>query len=163
MIEAVQVRPFGVSDIAALRWLMLGLAEFEGYADAFAVSEADLAAHGLGEAPRFRAFVADGGDEGLLGMAVTYVIPWTFDFRPTLVLKEMFVAEPARARGVGRALFAAVAAEAGRMGASRINWTVLPHNTAAQAFYRAQGGRPDVEWQPWTLELPRPAQAERGA
>ena len=40
---------------------MAALAEFEGYADEFAVSEADLEAHGFGDAPRFGAFVADDG------------------------------------------------------------------------------------------------------
>jgi GNAT superfamily N-acetyltransferase len=159
MAKPFQVRPFGARDIASLWRLMAALAEFEGYADEFAVSEADLAAHGLGDARRFSAFVADDGGSELLGMAVCYVIPWTFDLKPTLVLKELLVDAPARGRGVGQALFAKVVEEGVHTGASRMNWTVLPSNAPAMAFYRQVGGKPDTQWESWT----RPLQDSRNA
>ncbi len=149
----IPVRPFQRGDIPALRSLMSALAEFEGYAASFCVTPDDLAIHGLGDEPRFRAFVADGKTGELLGMAVFYVVPWTYDVKPTLVLKEMFVVEHARGQRIGQALFAAVFAEGQRIGASRLNWTVLSDNTAAQRFYRQQGGRHDSKWQPWTIDL----------
>jgi GNAT superfamily N-acetyltransferase len=154
MAKPFQVRPFSAHDVASLWRLMVALAKFESYADEFAVSEADLAAHGFGDAPRFRAFVADDGGPELLGMAVCYVIPWTFDLKPTLTLKELFVDAPARGRGVGQALFAKVVDEGVRIGASRMNWTVLPSNARAMAFYRQAGGQTDARWQSWTCPLP---------
>jgi GNAT superfamily N-acetyltransferase len=154
MAKPFQVRPFGAHDIASLWRLMVALAEFEGYTDEFAVSEADLAAHGFGDAPSFRAFVADDGGPELLGMVVCYVIPWTFDLKSTLVLKELFEDAPACGRGVGQALFAKVVDEGVRIGASRTNWTVRPSNAPAMAFYRQAGGQPDARWQSWTRPLP---------
>jgi hypothetical protein len=79
---------------------MVPLADFERDTDEFAVSEADLAAHGFGDTPRFSAFVADDGGSELLGMAVCYVMPWIFDLKSTLVLKELF--EDAHGAWAGR-------------------------------------------------------------
>jgi GNAT superfamily N-acetyltransferase len=147
-----QVRPFGAADVPQLLELMQGLAAFEGYVEQFAVTAPELVANGL-EGARFGAFVAADPRHRLLGMAVHYRIPWTSDLKPTLVLKELFVAERTRGHGVGRALMAAVVGEARRIGAPRLKWTVLPGNAAARQFYSAQGGRVESEWEPWILEL----------
>ncbi len=152
----IVVRPFTRQDTPQLLDLMKGLARFENYIDAFAVREEDLIRFGLGEDPLFDAQVACGihAPDQLLGMAVTYMIPWTYDLRPTVVLKELFVAESARHRGVGRALMTKVAHRAVEQGAARLQWTVLPSNGDAQGFYRGLGARPDRDWQPWQLKEP---------
>jgi GNAT superfamily N-acetyltransferase len=160
MTKPFHVRPFGAHDIASLWCLMVGLAEFESYTDEFSVSEADLAAHGFGNAPLFSAFVADDGGPELLGMAVCHVIPWTFDLRPTLALKELFVDAPVRGRGVGQALFAKVVDEGVRIGAARMNRAVLASNAPAMTFYCQVSGQPDARWQPWTRTLPGSCCAE---
>ena len=152
VIADFQVRPFQAADVPQLLELMQGLAVFEGYVEQFAVTARELVVHGL-EGARFGALVAAEPGHRLLGMAVHYRIPWTYDLKPTLVLKELFVAERARSRGVGRALMAAVVGEARRIGAPRLKWTVLPGNAAAREFYSAQGGRVESEWEPWILEL----------
>jgi GNAT superfamily N-acetyltransferase len=152
VIAEFQVRPFQAADAPQLLELMQDLAAFEGYGGQFAVTARELVVHGLVGA-RFGAFVAAEPGHRLLGMAVHYRIPWTYDLKPTLVMKELFVAERARGRGVGRALMAAVVGEARRIGAPRLKWTVLPGNAAARQFYSAQGGRVEIEWEPWILEL----------
>jgi GNAT superfamily N-acetyltransferase len=152
LIAEFQVRPFQAADVPQLLELMQDLADFEGYGEQFAVTARDLIAHGL-KGARFGVFVAADARCRLLGMAVHYRIPWTFDLKPTLVLKELFVAESARGSGVGRALMAAVVGEARRIGAPRLKWTVMPANAAARQFYSAQGGRAEAEWEPWILEL----------
>ena len=153
MIPAWIVRPFAAEDAPQLLDLMRALAVFEGYIDAFRVTEADLLSFGLGPQGRFGAVVAAEAASGrLLGMAVHYVIPWTYDMRPTLVLKELFVAEDARGSGVGQGLMNAVIDEARRIGAPRIDWLVLAGNEAAMAFYRGLGGRQDDTWLRWRLD-----------
>jgi GNAT superfamily N-acetyltransferase len=107
VIAEFQVRPFQAADAPQLLELMQDLAAFEGYGGQFAVTARELVVHGLVGA-RFGAFVAAEPGHRLLGMAVHYRIPWTYDLKPTLVMKELFVAERARGRGVGRALMAAV-------------------------------------------------------
>jgi ribosomal protein S18 acetylase RimI-like enzyme len=84
---------------------------------------------------------------------VTYGVPWTYDLKPRWVLKELFVSEGVRSSGIGNKLFEAVTAAAAERGATRIDWTVLPQNERAKAFYRARGGKPDAAWENWTLAL----------
>jgi len=150
--EKIVFRQFRRNDAAELLSLMRGLATFERYIDDFRVSEDDLCRHGLGDQALFQAFVAEEtAAERLVGMAVTYVIPWTYDRQPTLVLKELYVSDDARGLGVGRRLMTVVAQHAESLGAGQLKWTVLPDNTAAQQFYRSLGGRPDVDWMPWQM------------
>ncbi len=50
-------------------------------------------------------------------------------------LQEMFTAEAARRRGVGRALIEAVCARAQAAGASRVYWHTQENNATARALY----------------------------
>ena len=151
--ETVVVRRFRRNDAAGLLSLMKGLATFERYIDDFRVTEEDLCRHGLGDRALFQAFVAeDTVRQRLVGMAVTYVIPWTYDRQPTLILKELYVSEEARGFGVGRRLMTVVARRAESIGAGQLKWTVLPDNTDAQQFYQSLGGHPDVDWMPWQMD-----------
>lgn len=148
------IRPWGAEDAPQLLTLMKKLASFEGYSDDFLVTTDDLIDFGLGGEARFRAFVAECIDsKELVGMAVVYTISWTFDMRPTLVLKELFVESKVRGKGVGCALFSAAKEHAIAIGASRMNWTVLTGNDRAMSFYSAQEGKHDGKWQPWSLDL----------
>lgn len=152
MTNSPTVRPFAHRDVSEVLRLMRGLAVFEGYIDRFSVTEADLIAHGLGQNPRFGVFVAE--LEGrIVGIAVHYVIPWTYDLKPTLVLKELFVDDGARSSGAGAALIAALKRHAATIGAPRINWTVLATNDAAKRFYHREGGSHDAMWEPWTMPV----------
>ncbi|PTQ12713.1 hypothetical protein CLG96_00685 [Sphingomonas oleivorans] len=144
------IRPFARRDVAQVLDLMRALAVFEGYIDRFQVSEADLIEHGLGPSPRFGLFVAELAGH-VVGIAVHYIIPWTFDLKPTLVLKELFVAAEARGLGVGRALMTAIVEHAARIGAPRVNWLVLAGNERAKRFYESLGGQHDIMWEPWTM------------
>jgi len=111
----------------------------------FRVTTKELLARGLAasQGQEFRAFVADCAAGGLSGYAVVQEIPFTFDLRPTLVLKELFVAAADRSRGVGTALMEAVIAYARRRGCGRLRWLVLPGNDAAKRFYERFGGAID--------------------
>ena len=147
------VRSFVEDDIPELLELMKGLARFEGYIDNFVVTADDLAQYGLGPNPRFEAFVAEApGVSGLVGMAVVYQIPWTYDMRPTLVMKELFVLESGRGQGVGRSLLTRVAQRALELDCPRVLWTVLDTNDDARRFYQGAGARKDDVWEPWGLD-----------
>lgn len=64
-------------------------AGFDVYLDQVKVTEADLSARGLNKQPDFYAWVPTASDsDQLVGMAVSYGIAWTFDLRPTSVLKD---------------------------------------------------------------------------
>ena len=94
----------------------------------------------------------ESGAGPLLGMAVVYLIPWTYDLRSTMVLKELFVADTARGRGVGEALMKHVARRATELDCPRLLWTVLRSNEPAVAFYRGLGATRDRIWHNWGLD-----------
>lgn len=146
------VRAFCHNDRFELLDLMRGLARFEGYLDDFAVTADDLITYGLSKAPRFHAFVAQRDGIGdLLGMIVLYELPWTYDMRPKLVMKELFVRPGFRGQGIGAALFDRAKRHATQVNASSLNWTVLKTNNRAMTFYRKLDGRPDPIWDLWTI------------
>jgi GNAT superfamily N-acetyltransferase len=150
------IRRAVVADAPNLVRLMQRLAKFEGYADRFAVKESDLIERGLaanGDA-QFTAWVKESNGV-LLGYALMYVIPFTFDLRPTVVLKELFVDDAVRSRGVGQELFGAVVQYAQTIDARLLRWQVLPGNEPAKHFYRDRDGCADVEWESWVRDLDR--------
>ncbi|MEM7706185.1 MAG: GNAT family N-acetyltransferase [Pseudomonadota bacterium] len=153
--ETVIVRPFCREDVPQLYAFMRALAEFEGYIDRFRVAEKDLIKHGLGKRRKFASYVAVNPHEPtvLLGMAVTYAVGWTYEMRPTIVLKELYVRAQSRGMGIGKRLMAEVRREAKVLGAAKVCWTVLHGNSAAEAFYREIGGEPDVNWNNWIMSL----------
>ena len=149
------IRRAVAGDASQLLSLMRGLARFEGYDDRFAVTVEDLIERGFlsHRPPEFIAWVAE-MDGALVGYAVVYVIPFTFDLRPTVVLKELFIGEGARGRNFGQQLMNAVVEHARSMNARIIRWQVLPSNDPAKQFYRQQGADIDDDWENWYIELP---------
>lgn len=147
----VTVRPFERCDVKDVLSLMRELAVYERYIDQFRVTESDIIENGLSASPRFGVFVAE-MDGDILGIAVHYEVPWTYDLKPVLVLKELFVSKHARALGAGRALLAQIEKHALEIDASRIAWTVLKDNEAAKQFYMKAGGQKDAAWELWELK-----------
>ena len=78
------VRAATSGDVPALLGLMRELAVFERYLDRFAVTEAELLRRGFPAAgePEYFAFVAE-SPTGLAGYAVYYLIPFTYDLKPS--------------------------------------------------------------------------------
>jgi len=132
---------------------MRGLAAFEKYLDVFAVTERELARRAFRRSPQCRITVAeDRASDELLGYAVTVATPFTYDLKPTVTLKELFVRKVSRSRGVGEALVRAVAAQALAVGAGRLKWDVLAGNRRAEEFYRRLGGQRVRKWIPWGMD-----------
>jgi GNAT superfamily N-acetyltransferase len=144
------------ADAPQLLSLMRGLARFEGYDDRFAVTVDDLIQRGLSplQAPQFTAWVAE-LDGTLVGYAVVYVIPFTFDLRPSVVLKELFIGEAARGGKFGHGLMDAVIDYTRSINGRMIRWQVLPSNDPAKRFYSQFGARVDNDWENWFIDLDR--------
>lgn len=144
------VRPFTKSDIPQLLDLMRRLAVFENYIDAFDIDGQILVEWGLCDDPKFHIFVADKDGE-LLAYAVCYEVPFTYDRKPTLVLKEMFAILKARGSGAAGGVMQAVIDKAKSIGAGRIKWLILPDNERAKTFYKKHGGSHDTDWHNWHI------------
>jgi ribosomal protein S18 acetylase RimI-like enzyme len=151
--SSIRIRRAIEGDAAALLVLMRGLAEFEGYATDFAVDEATLVRQGFSrQPPDYYALVAESTKTpGLLGMLVYYLIPFTFRARPTLYIKELYVAESGRGLGTGRALMRGAAAAAIEHDCATIKWQVAEWNADARRFYERLGAAAAHEWVEYAL------------
>lgn len=134
------------SDIPKLLPLMRELAVFEKYDKAFGITEEVLREQGFRRSPPdFECFVAEENNE-LVGMAVYYFVPFTYRAKPNLVIKELYVAESHRSKGIGEQLMKAVAKEAMRAGCGTIKWWVAKWNEGSMRFYERLGAKIDPDW-----------------
>lgn len=149
-----RIRQFAERDAVQLLNLMKKLAVIEGYIDDFRVTEHELIERALGDNPQFVAMVAYLPDsERLVGMAVAYLVPFSYNLRPVAVLKELFVEEEWRGTTIGRSLFYSTLRWAENAGCATLRWDVLQHNYAAMQFYDKLGGAPFSPWQAWAIKL----------
>jgi ribosomal protein S18 acetylase RimI-like enzyme len=140
------IRKATEADIPQLLPLMHELAQFEKYADAFAVTEEVLREQGFRRSPPdFHALVA-GENSELIGFLVYYFVPFTYRARPNVIIKELYVAEKHRGKGVGERLMKAVAKEAAQAGCGVIKWYVAKWNQRGIEFYERLGAKIDPDW-----------------
>ena len=87
-----------------------------------------------------------------LGFATLY---WTFSStraEEQVLMNDLFVADAARGRGVGRALIAAAARSARERVATRLVWSTAPDNATAQRLYDRTGAERST-WLEYELDL----------
>lgn len=148
------VRPARPEDCEQILGLMKGLAEFEGYLEDFKVTTPELIRRGFPEKgrPDFYALIAE-KEKQLSGMLIYYTIPFTYDLRPTLYIKELYIASSARGLGLGKALFESTVKIANEQKCGRIKWDVLHNNEPAKRFYTRHGATRDNKWHGYILDL----------
>ena len=93
---------------------------------------------GLAATPGAFSLIATLEDEAI-GLANCFTGFSTFAAKPLVNIHDVVVADGHRGRGIGRALFAAIEAEARAIGACKITLEVLSGNTPAKALYRSLG------------------------
>ncbi len=144
-------------DCAVLLELMKKLAIFEEYIDDFAVTEQDLFEHGFSSHPTFTAIVAEQSSsrssQELQGYLVYYMIPFTYNLKPTLFIKELYVNKKSRGKSIGKQLMKYAIKDAKEKGCGRMKWDVLSDNIPAQSFYKSLGAKYDQRWQGFVLEV----------
>jgi GNAT superfamily N-acetyltransferase len=80
------------------------------------------------------AMVAEASGE-LLGLVHFLFHRSTIDIDPVCYLQDLFTADPARGRGVGRALIEAVCRQARAAGSTRLYWHTRETNVEAMRLY----------------------------
>ena len=93
-----------------------------------------------------------GAGPSVVGYALYFSTYGSFATRPCLHLEDLYVTPHARGEGHGRALLAAVAAEARRRECPRLDWCVLDWNEPAIEFYRRIGADLLADWRVCRLE-----------
>jgi GNAT superfamily N-acetyltransferase len=113
------------------------------------LTEADVLRDGFGARPLFEVLIAE-LDGVPVGFALFFAHYSTWEGRASLYLEDLFVEEPARGRGLGRALLAALAQLAVERDAPRIDLSVLDWNPTRE-FYHRLGMAHMTEWLPYRM------------
>jgi len=142
----MSIRKAVETDISNLLPLMRELAEFENYGTDFAVTEDVLREQGFRRSPPdFHCLIAEERGE-LVGFLVYYFVPFTYRAKPNLIIKELYIADGYRSRGVGKLLMKAVAKEAEQGDCGMIKWYVAKWNGRGIQFYERLGATIDPNW-----------------
>lgn len=136
-MSAVQIRPVRPDDFAAWQPLWDGYNAFYGRAGATAlpdeITRTTWARFFDGYEP-MHALVAE-ADGGLLGLVHYLFHRSTTALGPNCYLQDLYTAEAARGRGVGRALIQAVYARAQAARCGRVYWQTQEGNATARRLY----------------------------
>ena len=150
-MTTLEIRKAVESDIPSLLPLMRELAKFEKYSNDFAITEEVLREQGFRRSPPdFHCLIAEEGFE-LVGFLVYYFVSFTYRAKPNLIVKELYIADRHRSRGIGRQLMKAVAKEAQEMGCGLIKWWVAQWNERGMEFYKRLGATIDTDWREFQL------------
>ena len=145
----LQIRAATIADVALLRTMIRELAEFEHELEMVTILEEDLARDGFGKNPRFRALIAE-WDQEPAGYALFFPTFSTWVGRG-LFLEDLFVRQPFRSKGIGRALLTRVAQVAVDEKCAGLRWEVLHWNEPAIELYKALGAEFQEQWRPVLL------------
>lgn len=146
----ISIRHAVEADSHNLLSLMKKLAIFEDYIDDFKVTEKDLIQQGFQEHPSYTAIVAEANHQ-LVAYLVYYLIPFTYNLKPTLYIKELYSDKAYRGQHVGTRLMKAAMFDAKKHGCGRMKWEVLAENQPAQKFYENLKANHDERWQGYVL------------
>jgi len=140
-----QIRPATEADVPVVLSFIKRLAIYERLQDEVVATEELLRQTLFGE--RRTAEVAIGYLENdPVGFVLFFHNYSTFLGRPGIYIEDLFVDEPFRRRGYGRALLLYVARLAKARGCGRLEWSVLDWNRPAIDFYKTLGAVPMSEW-----------------
>jgi len=88
-----------------------------------------------------------------VGLVLYYFNASTFLGRRGLFIEDIYVPQPYRRQGIGKALFNHMMMIANAQNCARMEWTALDWNESALAFYRQRGANIEADWRIARLEL----------
>jgi GNAT superfamily N-acetyltransferase len=145
------IRSATATDVGVLLRMIRALAEYEHLSHEVIATEAALREALFGAKPVAEAVLGYVGGEPA-AFAVFFPTFSTFLAAPSLYLEDIFVEPGWRGRGLGKRLFAHVAATALERGCDRLEWAVLEWNAPAIEFYRSLGAEPREKWTVYRLD-----------
>lgn len=146
-MTAINIRPAGAEDLAAMHALMYELAVYEQSPESVeATVEEYRQDFGKG---LFEGLIAE--SEGrVVGMAL-YFMAYSSWKGKMLYLDDLVVTEAYRRRGIGQLLLDAFLAEARRRGCRLAKWQVLDWNQPAVDFYKKNQAVIETDW--WNVKI----------
>jgi GNAT superfamily N-acetyltransferase len=145
----IEFRDATPEDVPLILGFVRDLATFEREPDAVKATEADLLRDGFGPERRFEARIALLGGRPA-GFALFFPNYSTWAGRAGLYVEDLYVADWARGKGLGRAIMADLARIALARGWARLDLAVLDWNPARE-FYAGLGLAHRREWLPYRV------------
>jgi GNAT superfamily N-acetyltransferase len=148
--DELTIRAAAEEDVEILFGLILELAAYEKLSDEVS-GDVDILRRSLFVERTAEALLAE--DEGeAVGYAILCGTFSTFECRAGIWIEDIYVRPASRMGGVGRALFARVAALAVERGFPRVEWAALDWNELALGFYDRLGATRMDDWRMLRLE-----------
>lgn len=145
------IRPAIESDINTILFLIKELAIYERLSDHVSCDLESLRA-ALFDRHEAKVLLAEAGN-AVVGFTLYHYNFSTFLGKKGLYMEDIFVLEPFRRHGVGKALFYKLMDIAKQEGCGRMEWSVLDWNSPALGFYLRQGAKPMSDWTVYRIEL----------
>lgn len=139
------VRPATPEDVAYIWRMVNGMAEFERLSHLVDGSAKDLMQDLFSVASGPIAFIAEVGAQ-TVGYALLYRTYSTFRTRAGWWLEDLYIDEPYRGAGHGKALLTWLVEWARADGAGRLEWSVLDWNERAINLYTGMGAEVLPDW-----------------
>jgi GNAT superfamily N-acetyltransferase len=150
MGDEMTIRAVTEDDVETLFGMILELATYERLSDEVN-GDAEVLSRSLFVERTAEALLAEQGDEAI-GYAILCGSFSSFECKGGIWIEDIYVRPESRKAGVGRALFAAIAALAVERGLPRVEWAALDWNELALGFYDRLGARRMDEWKMLRLE-----------
>ena len=147
---ARMIRDATEADVPLILQFIRDLAEYERLAERVTATEEMLRRTLFGN-PRFAEVILAEEDGQPAGFALFFHNYSTFLGQPGIYLEDLFVREPMRGRGIGKALLGRLARLARERGCGRVEWAVLVWNAPSIAFYRSIGAVSLDDWKVFPL------------
>lgn len=151
MSKDLRIRAAVSGDEELVLAMIRELAAYERLADEVEATPELLAETLFGERAIAETLIAEWAGEPA-GFALFYPSFSTFVGRPGLYLEDLYVREPCRGRGIGKALLLHLAGIARGRNYGRMEWSVLDWNKPAIEFYRSLGAKPMDGWTVFRLD-----------
>lgn len=137
----VSIRPAAPADAPLVLEFIRDLATYTKLSSEVHATEAQLRTTLFGPDRVAECALAFVDDTTPAGFAVFFTNYSTFLAKPGIYLEDLFVKEPFRGQGIGKALLLHLARLANERGYGRVEWAVLDWNQPAIEFYESLGAR----------------------
>ena len=147
-----KIKEAELSDVSLIQQLITELAEYEKLLPQMVATPELLQMHLFGSSPIAHVFLAY-ENETPIGFALYFYNFSTFVGKPSIYLEDLYVREPFRGRGYGKALLEKLIQKAKEKDCGRLEWSVLNWNKPAIDFYKKMGAQPMEEWTTFRVSL----------
>ncbi|NTW96344.1 MAG: GNAT family N-acetyltransferase [Erysipelotrichaceae bacterium] len=146
----LSIRKAVKEDCPTILYLIKELAMFERLSDHVTCQLEDLKS-ALFDREEAKVILAE-IDQAVVGFALYHYNFSTFLGKKGLYMEDIFVIEPFRKHGVGKAMFMKLLEISKEENCGRMEWSVLDWNSPALSFYLRQGAKPMSDWTVYRIE-----------